>query len=189
MMLTIPTTWYISNELTFIYCLLFINQNHLNAQLLAKYLLPLICFIIVIHSSANSKNKGEGLIVSGIHWYDNNSDVVSAHGAGVLKEGNTYFLFGELKSDTSNAFVGFSCYSSQNLADWKFENIALPTQKNGRLGPQRVGERPKVIKCPLTGEFVMFMHTDDMRYKDPCIGYFGTPWIITMILFSTKEIG
>ena len=27
------------------------------------------------------------------------------------------------------------------------------------------------MKSPKTGEFVMFMHTDDMRYKDPHIGY------------------
>lgn len=39
------------------------------------------------------------------------------------------------------------------------------------LGPNRIGERVKVMKCPSTGEYVMYMHTDDTKYCDPCIGY------------------
>lgn len=47
----------------------------------------------------------------------------------------------------------------------------LPVQPDGILGPDRVGERVKVMKCPSTGEYVMYMHADDMGYKDPYIGY------------------
>ena len=47
----------------------------------------------------------------------------------------------------------------------------LPIQKEGLLGPNRIGERVKVMKCPSTGEYVMYMHTDDTKYCDPCIGY------------------
>lgn len=89
----------------------------------------------------------------------------------MLREGGRYYLFGEFKDDHGNEFNGFSCYSSTDLVDWRFERIALPVQKDGRLGPNRVGERPKVMKSPKTGEFVMFMHTDDIKYKDPCVGY------------------
>ena len=39
------------------------------------------------------------------------------------------------------------------------------------LGPGRVGERVKVMKCPATGEYVMYMHADDMRYRDPYTAY------------------
>ena len=110
-------------------------------------------------------------IHSGVAWHDQNGNVVSARGAGILKEGDRYYLFGEFKRDHGNEFAGFSCYSSSDLINWTFESIALPRQKNGRLGPTRVGERPKVMKCPKTGEFVMFMHTDDANYKDPAVGY------------------
>lgn len=80
-------------------------------------------------------------------------------------------MFGEWKSDETNAFPGFSCYSSTDLIHWKFERVVLGVQKSGILGPNRVGERVKVMKCPKTGEFVMYMHSDAMDYKDPQIGY------------------
>ena len=48
-------------------------------------------------------------------------------------------MFGEWKSDTTNAFPGFSCYSSPDLANWKFEGVALQMQPDGILGPNRVG--------------------------------------------------
>lgn len=127
--------------------------------------------ILILFTSLIVTAKKDNSIISGAHWYDNNLNEVSAHGAGIIKQGNKYYLFGELKNDTSNAFVGFSCYSSKNLTDWIFENIALPTQQSGKLGPQRVGERPKVMRCPKTGEYIMFMHTDNLRYKEPCVGY------------------
>lgn len=116
-------------------------------------------------------------ILSGLAWYDDRGSVVSAHGGGIIKEGDRYYLFGEFKRDHSNEFNGFSCYSSTNLTSWKFENIALPIQPDGRLGSNRVGERPKVLKCPKTGEFVMYMHTDESAYKDPAVGYATSPTI------------
>jgi hypothetical protein len=57
------------------------------------------------------------------------------------------------------------------LANWRFERIVLPQQKDGLLGPNRVGERVKVMRCPATGEYVMYMHCDDTSYYDPHIGY------------------
>lgn len=104
-------------------------------------------------------------------WFDEHGNIVNAHGACIVEEKGRYYLFGEWKSDESNAFPGFSCYSSDDLVNWKFERIVLTVQPDGILGPNRVGERVKVMKCPSTGEFVMFMHADDMGYKDPYIGY------------------
>lgn len=46
----------------------------------------------------------------------------------------------------------------------------MPQQKEGILGPNRIGERVKVIKNEQTGIYVMLMHTDDMDYMDPYIG-------------------
>ncbi len=116
-------------------------------------------------------------IHSGVAWFDQNHNMVSAHGGGIIREGDRYYLFGEFKRDGGNDFNGFSCYSSADLVNWRFERIALPVQNDGRLGPNRVGERPKVLKCPKTGEFVMFMHTDDINYKDPAVGYATSPTI------------
>ena len=110
-------------------------------------------------------------IVSGVSWYDQQGKTVSAHGANIIRDGGKYYLFGEYKTDSANVFKGFSCYSSDNLVDWHFEGIAFNQQSDGRMGPYRVGERPKVLRCPATGEYVMLMHTDNLQYKDPCTCY------------------
>mgnify|MGYP001224208268 FL=1 len=101
------------------------------------------------------KDIEQPAIHNGIAWYDQHHNEVNAHGACVVKDGDKYYLFGEYKSDTTNAFVGFSCYSSTDLTNWQFEKIVLPMQASGLLGPNRVGERVKVMKCPSTGEYVM----------------------------------
>jgi beta-xylosidase len=85
-------------------------------------------------------------IYNGIPWFDNNGNIVNAHAACIVEDGGWYYLFGEYKSDTVNVFTGFSCYSSDDLVNWQFERIVLPQQKDGLLGPNRVGERVKVMK-------------------------------------------
>lgn len=122
-------------------------------------------------------SKANEAICSGIPWFDESFKTVSAHGACLVQEQGRFYLFGECKGDSSNAFVGFNCYSSTDLYHWKFERQALPLQKNGQLGPNRVGERVKVMKCPKTGEYVMYMHTDNLGYNDPCIDYATSPTI------------
>ncbi len=110
-------------------------------------------------------------IYSGVPWFDNNRNKVAAHGACVIKNNNNYYLFGEKHSDTSNAFEGINCYVSKDLCNWKFANIALPLQPFGKLGKNRIGERPKVMKCPATGEYIMYLHVDTLGYKDQFLGY------------------
>ena len=123
--------------------------------------------------SAVSQEQGKRYesINSGIAWFDQNNKEVNAHGACIVRDGDKYYLFGEYKSDTSNAFTGFGCYSSSDLVNWTFENVVLPVQPDGLLSPNRVGERVKVMKCPSTGEYIMYMHCDDMKYNDPHVGY------------------
>lgn len=130
-----------------------------------------ILLFLISSISLFAQDKKYEAISSGTSWFDQNNKEVNAHGVCIIKEGNLYYLFGEHKSDTSNMFTGFACYSSPDLMNWKFENVVLPQQKEGLLGPNRVGERPKVMKCPETGEFVMYMHCDNMGYKDPHVGY------------------
>lgn len=111
-----------------------------------------------------------GTIVNGVPWFDQNGKIVNSHGSCIVRDSGRYWLFGEYKSDSTNAFPGFGCYSSDDLATWRFERIVLPVQKDGILGPSRVGERVKVMKCPKTGKYVMLMHADNMGYTDPHIG-------------------
>ncbi|WP_084128282.1 family 43 glycosylhydrolase [Demequina sp. NBRC 110055] len=112
----------------------------------------------------------DALVVNGVPWFDDRGLPVNAHGGCVVREGDVYYLFGEYKTDDENKFIGFGCYSSRDLAAWTWEGLALAPQGVGLLGPERIGERPKVLRSPTTGSYVMLMHTDDLGYTDPTIG-------------------
>ena len=135
--------------------------------------ITLIIFILVAQplTSVAQKQGAYDEINSGIPWFDDRGELVSAHGACIVKEKGKFYLFGEKHLDNSNVFVGFNCYSSRDLYNWKFESLALPVQVSGALGPNSVGERVKVMKCHKTGEFVMYMHSDSLGYKDQYVGY------------------
>lgn len=110
-------------------------------------------------------------IHSGTPWFDQRGLPVSAHGGGIIRDGDRFYLFGEAHEDMTNAFAGFNSYSSKDLVNWRFESVALPVQPSGPLGPETVGERPKVMRSPATGEYVMLMHADAIDYRGQFIGY------------------
>lgn len=118
-----------------------------------------------------TNQSNQSLIVSGVPWFDDQGRTVNAHGGCIVKDGDLYWLFGEYKTDDENHFAGFSCYSSSDLVDWKFERIVLAQQSDGLMGPGRIGECVKVLKSPSTGRYVMFIHSDDLEYRDPHICY------------------
>jgi hypothetical protein len=121
---------------------------------------------------ADARTSGSyDAVHSGTPWFDQRGLPVSAHGGGIIKDGGRWYLFGEAHRDMTNAFAGFNCYSSGDLVNWRFERVALPVQASGALGPDTVGERPKVMRSPATGEYVMFMHVDSIDYRGQFVGY------------------
>jgi Glycosyl hydrolases family 43 len=108
-----------------------------------------------------------GALATGINFLDTDGQRVDAHGGGIIKVGDTFYLHGEYFSTTTtdDDFNGFSMYSSKDLATWKNEGIILPQQASGELGPNRKGERPHIIKCPSTGEFVLYAHAASEDYQ------------------------
>lgn len=130
----------------------------------------LFCIVsVMLYLTANAQIQNHA-ITNGVPWFDTDGNIINSHGACIVEDSGKYWLFGEYKSDESNAFPGFGCYSSTDLVNWKFERVVLPVQKDGILGPDRVGERVKVMRCPQTGEYVMLMHADNLKYTDPNIG-------------------
>ena len=104
----------------------------------------------------------------GIAFKDTDGNLVNAHGGGIIKVCDTYYMHGEyfLSTTTDNDFNGFSMYSSKDMAIWKNEGIILPQQPSGSLlGPDRKGERPHIIQCPSSGEFVLYAHAADTTYQ------------------------
>jgi hypothetical protein len=103
----------------------------------------------------------------GITLKDTSGNLVNAHGGGIIKVCDTFYLHGEYFSGTSsdNNFRGFTMYSSKNLSTWKYEAMIVPQQPSGLLGPNRKGERPHIVQCPATGEFVLYAHAADVTYQ------------------------
>ena len=108
-----------------------------------------------------------GALATGIVFMDDRGKRVNAHGGGIIKQGDTYYLHGEYFSETTtdNNFNGFAMYSSKDLATWKWEKLILPQQPSGLLGPKRKGERPHIVKCPSTGEYVLYAHAASEDYQ------------------------
>ena len=145
------------------------NQRTALIKSMSFFSKTILFLSFIINSSLHAQKNNA--IYSGVPWFDDKGNIVSAHGANIIKDNGKYYLFGERHDDTSNAFVGFNCYSSSDLYNWKFESTALPVQQSGKLGPNRVGERPKVMKCPTTNEYIMYMHVDTLGYRDQFVGY------------------
>ncbi len=108
-----------------------------------------------------------GALAAGVAFMDTDGERVNAHGGGIIKVGDTFYMHGMsfLSTSTDNDFVGFSMYSSRDLATWKNEGLVLPRQASGELGPNRKGERPHIIRCPSTGEFVLYAHAASEDYQ------------------------
>ncbi|KAL7619920.1 hypothetical protein AAE478_010467 [Parahypoxylon ruwenzoriense] len=109
-------------------------------------------------------------VVPGATWTTSNNEHLQAHGAGLIKVDSTYYLIGEDKTGGS-AFQNVNCYSSTDLVQWKYEGALLSrTSGAGDLGPNRVVERPKVLRNPRTGKFVLYVHIDSSNYGDAKVG-------------------
>ena len=126
-------------------------------------ILSILTAIILLCGTCNKHNAEYKCFYPGQLWYDDNGEIINAHGGGILSFEDTYYWFGEYKSDTtSNAMVGVSCYSSHDLYNWHYEGIALEVSKEKGSDIERgcILERPKVIYNNTTGMFVMYFHLE-----------------------------
>lgn len=112
-------------------------------------------------------------------WKDINGNDIQAHGGCIIKHRDTYYWYGENKGadncpgTTRVDVIGISCYSSKNLADWKYEGLALSAvtdDESSPLHPTKVAERPKVIYNEKNDNFVMWLHLDDKSYTFAGVG-------------------
>ena len=59
-------------------------------------------------------------------WKDMDGNYINAHGGGILPYNGKYYWFGEHRPAKGfSTQVGITCYSSDDLANWKYEGVAL----------------------------------------------------------------
>lgn len=102
-------------------------------------------------------------ITNGPLWKDTDGNDIQAHGAGFLYYEGRWYMVGEDRSDQWHPDVNM--YSSTDLVNWRFENKII---ENGvthpDLGTTRFIERPKLMRCPSTGQFVVWCHWEQGNY-------------------------
>lgn len=110
-------------------------------------------------------------IENGHIWTDESGNTVQAHGAGFLIENGRFYMIGEDRSKTWNPDVNM--YSSPDLVHWKFENKIIANGKtHPSLGTDRMIERPKLMKNPKTGKYVVWCHWEASNYGASEAGVF-----------------
>ncbi len=107
--------------------------------------------------------SGRTVITNGGLWKDTDGNVVQAHGAGFLYQNGLWYMIGEDRSDSWRPDVNM--YSSPDLVHWTFVGKII---KNGEttpdLGQRRFIERPKLLYCALTGQYVVWCHWEGRNY-------------------------
>ena len=119
-------------------------------------------------------------------WKDTDGNDIQAHGGCIIRHDDTYYWYGEHKGgETKTTYlvsgaavnrvdvIGVSCYSSNDLLNWKYEGLALEADKDDPksfIHTSKVVERPKVIYNEKDKKFVMWMHLDREDYSYAGVG-------------------
>lgn len=122
--------------------------------------------LAAITATAIAALRSSDVIRPGAVWLDNRGKEIQAHGGGILKQGKVYYWFGEDRSqdnDPNKHYV--ACYSSKDLAHWRFRGQVLAISNPENLGNHFILERPKVFYNQRTKKYVMYMHLDGPGYK------------------------
>ena len=123
------------------------------------FLMALFCIL----PSVSWGKTGRTVITNGVLWRDTNGNVVQAHGAGFLYQNGTWYMIGEDRSEPWSPDVNM--YSSPDLVTWTFVGKII---KNGEttpdLGRRRFIERPKLLFCARTGQYVVWCHYEGRNY-------------------------
>ena len=129
------------------------------------------------HVGTAAVSEPAGLPNGGV-WKDTDGVRINAHGGGLLKDGDTWYWYGEHKvagKDGNRAQVGVGCYSSRDLVTWKNEGIALrvSNEEGHDIEKDCILERPKVVKAPATGKYAMLFHLErkGRGYNDARVGF------------------
>lgn len=84
-----------------------------------------------------------------------------------------YYIVGEGQKSNPDLSACFNLYSSPDWAKWTLEGCVLRNQDVVAPGPKptmwRI-ERPKILRCPGTGKFIMWFHCDTPDFSIQSVG-------------------
>jgi hypothetical protein len=123
--------------------------------------LAIVFAVVVAGASFSRAQDGLATFKPGEVWPDDRGKHIQAHGGGIIKLADTWYWFGEERSqDNERGMRYVGCYSSTNLANWTFRNKVMKQADPENFGRTWVLERPKVFYNAKTKKFVIYMHID-----------------------------
>jgi hypothetical protein len=126
----------------------------------------ILCAVFVLFCAGRTSAQTKNVIRPGDPWFDNRGVEIQAHGGGIIQLKNTYYWFGEDRSESNDPAKRYvACYSSKDLTHWKFRRQVLAMAAPDNLGLHWILERPKVFFNQKTNKFVMYLHLDAPGYK------------------------
>ena len=121
-----------------------------------KRILGLAFFLCAMVAAVEAQALDE--IRPGQEWPDRKGEHINAHGGGLLFHEGKYYWYGENRPARGfTTEVGVEVYSSSDLMNWEDEGVALAVSDEAGHDIERgcIMERPKVVRNPKTGKFVM----------------------------------
>lgn len=97
-------------------------------------------------------------VVPGGDWIDNRGKIVSASEGGIVRYGNQWYMWGMDRSKDNSTFEAVVLYKSPDLVHWTYVKEILKKTSHEKLNGGVVVERAKILHCPKTGKWVMWMH-------------------------------
>jgi len=76
-----------------------------------------------VRAEAVQKSGDVSVVRNGELWYDDQDNTIQGHGGNILEHEGKYYWVGEYKYNAN--FSGIGLYSSDDMMNWKFENIIL----------------------------------------------------------------
>lgn len=126
-----------------------------------KRILGLAFFLCAMVAAVEAQALDE--IRPGQEWPDRKGEHINAHGGGLLFHEGKYYWYGENRPARGfTTEVGVEVYSSSDLMNWEDEGVALAVSEEAGYDIERgcIMERPKVVRNPKTGKFVMLFHLE-----------------------------
>jgi hypothetical protein len=121
-------------------------------------------------------------------WNDTTGKHIQAHGGGLLRVCDTWYWFGEDKTQNTNGtgnFHAISCYASKDLVTWEHRNSVVTTSTDPVLNNVNlIIERPKVIYNASTKLYVMWAHWD----MESCSGVSGGYCDSEAVVFTSPTV-
>lgn len=140
----------------------------------------LCCLALLFNATRHLAAQSRPVATAEGLWLADDGQHINCHGGNIIQaEDGTYCWYGEHRVENipGASEDGIALYTSRDLKTWHYEGLVLQASPD-TLSDIALGcimERPKVVKNPKTGKYVMLFHLE-LRRKDMLRREQALPW-------------